>query len=370
MAFRPRSNPRRARRVLLVAGVVIAAGQLAAGLALDAAPPAVRFAQGDRVLGRASALDGAPFVLLLGSSRFWKADVGIASATLVETIGPEAPPIVQGAVLGGDPIVADYLLDRLLAQGSRPVLIAVEVSPEAVCYPAPWIAGQAVRFFTWREVAAWAPEIVARGKLAEVAAARFAPIDLYRRELLTWIVGREPPYLQVSESPVASDIRSRRRAQRAPAGEVRRLGSEPLDAPPPADRPPDAATLSGLRQVRSWLREYRLDGAAATALERFLGRARDAGIRIVLVAVPATSWLRALYTPHVERTFRDYMEGVSQRYGTEFVDYRARVPDRLFSDHYHLNARGGGAFARMLASEVLAPRWLEAIPMRRVGSPP
>ena len=124
------------------------------------------------------------------------------------------------------------------------------------------------------------------------------------------------------------------------------------------------------RTVRRWLRDYQLGGGAARALERFLARGRDAGIRIVLVAVPASSWLRELYTPAIERTFRDYMDRVSHRYGTEFVDYRARISDRFFSDHYHLNARGGAHFARMLASEVLAPRWLEASAIRRVGPSP
>jgi hypothetical protein len=62
VAPRPRSDPSRARRVLLVAGIIIGVGQLAAGLALDAAPPAVPFAQGDKVLDRASALHGVPFV--------------------------------------------------------------------------------------------------------------------------------------------------------------------------------------------------------------------------------------------------------------------------------------------------------------------
>lgn len=311
----------------------------------------------------------------MASSRFWRTDVAIATATLGETIGAATPPIVQGAVLGGDPVVADYVLENLLARGSRPALIAVEVSPEALSYPAPWVAEQAIRFFTWRDVVAWAPEIVARGKLAEVAAARFAPIGLYRRELLTWIVGRPPPFLRVPESSGADGVRPGRRAPPAGADDARRITPEALAGAhetavrPSADHPPNAATVSGIRQVRRWLHAYQLGGGAARALERFLARGRDAGIRIVLVAVPASSWLRELYTPAIEQTFRDYMDRVSQGDGAEFVDYRARIADRFFSDHYHLNARGGAVFARMLASEVLAPRWLEASSIRRVRPP-
>ncbi len=349
---RPRPDPARARRVLAMAGVVIVTGQLAAGLALDAAPPSVRFAEGARVLARARAVGDAPYVLLLGSSRFWKIDLDDARAALLETVGTGAPRVVQGAVLGGDAVVADYLLERILAEGSRPALIVTEISPETIGHPSNWIAGDAIRFFTWRDVLAWAPEIVARGKPGEVMTARFAPIDVYRRELLTWIVGRPPPYLSVA-SPGMDDA-SPPDEPRPTDGQVEPAPAVPNSTAPDGDRrQPNAATLSGLRQTRGWLRHYRL-GGEARALERFLARSRAAGIPVVLVGVPVSSWVRALYTPEVEQVFRDYMDRLSSGGDTEFVDWRARFADRFFADHHHLNARGGSLFARMLAGEVLA----------------
>jgi hypothetical protein len=342
---RPRPQATRSRSVLAVAAVVVVAGQLAAGLALDAAPPSVRFAEGARVVDRGRALGGAPYVLLLGSSRFWKIDLDAARDTLLETVGSAAPPIVQGAVLGGDGIVAEYLLDRLLADGSRPLLVLVEVSPETVGHPSNWIAGDAIRFFTWRDVVAWAPEIIARGKPGDVVTARFAPIDVYRRELLSWIVGRPPPYLSVASpevddaSPSVDAVENPRVAPGVPDGDRQR---------------PSAATLSGLRQTRGWLRHYRL-GGETQALDRFLARCRAAGIRVVLVGVPVSSWVRALYTPEVEHAFRAYVDQVTARGDADFVDYRARFADRYFVDHHHLNGQGGTLFARMLANEVVAP---------------
>src|SRR5262249_9666847 len=265
------------------------------------------------------------------------------------------PGIVRGAVLGGGAIVADSLLQPLLADGSHPVLIVAEISPETIGHPSNWIAGDAIRFFTWRDVAAWAPEIVVRGKPAEVAAARFAPIDVYRRELLSWIVGRPPPYLAVASPGMPGDGSSPPATQEG-HGSPAVPGSEPTDAGEERRDPgqPNAATLSGLRQTRSWLRGYRL-GGEARALERFLARSRVAGIPVVLVGVPVSSWVRELYTPEIEQAFHDYMDHLSARGDTEFVDYRARFPDRFFTDHHHLNDRGGSLFARMLASEVLAP---------------
>jgi len=345
----PRPDPARARRVLAILGVAIAAGQLAAGLALDAAPAKVRFVEGAKVLDRARAYGASPYVLLLGSSRFWQLDAGTAAAVLRETIGAGSPPVLKGAVPAGDPVVADFLLARLLAQGSRPALIALEVSPETIAYPTRWVADHAIRFFRWGDVAAWAPEIVLAGQARKVAAARFTPVQLYRRELLTWIAGASPPYLRVA-SPGDLDGASVRRPER-PAADV-----EPATEQPGRPRP-SAATLFGLRETRKWLRHYRLGGGAALALERLLARCHDATIPVVLVGVPVSSWVRELYTPEIERAFGEYMDRVSRRYGAEFVDDRARVPDRFFKDHHHLNRPGADFFVRMLAGEVLAPRW-------------
>ena len=340
--------------MLAVAGVVIAAGQLATGLALDAAPTKVRFAQGARVLERAGAVGGAGYVLLLGSSRFWELDPDTAAAVLRETAGAGSPPVIKGAVPAGDPVVADYLLERILTQGSRPALVALEVSPETVCYPTRWAADHAIRFFTWRDVAAWAPEIVLAGQARKLAAARFAPVQLYRRELLTWIAGAAPPYLRVAAAGKPD--------RTAPLVAHARLPSPPaangadMSGQPERLRP-NAATLFGLRETRKWLRHYRLDGGAARALEHLLARCQAAGIRVALVGVPVSSWVRELYTAEIEHAFGGYLDRVSRRYGAEFVDYRARIPDRFFRDHHHLNRRGADLFVRVLAGEVLAPRW-------------
>ncbi len=150
--------------MLAVAAIAVAVAQLAAGLALDTAPARVRFAHGARVLDQARALGGAPYVLLLGSSRFWQLDADTAAVALRETVGGDGPGLLKGAMPAGDPIVADYLIERLLAEGSHPRLIALEISPEIIANPSRWVAEHAVRFFTWRDVAVWTPEIVRAGK--------------------------------------------------------------------------------------------------------------------------------------------------------------------------------------------------------------
>jgi hypothetical protein len=271
---------------------------------------------------------------------------------------------VKGAVPAGDAVVADYLLPRLLARGDRPALVVLEISPETLARPSPWITDHTIRFFGWRDVASRLPEILSGDRTSRALAARLTPIHVYRRELLTWLTGRAPPYLAVppakpsvassSSAPVVA------RADASAPDAVARGDVDAVEAPPAdpeaAPRPRRvAATLRGVRQTARWLRHYRPDGAAALALDDVVARCREAGVPLVLVGVPVSSRVRALYTPEVERAFADVVER-ARRGGAEFVDYRATVPDRLFADHHHLNDRGSTVFAQTLAREVLAPR--------------
>lgn len=333
-----------------MAALTIAAGQLATGLTLDAAPPKVRFPEVGVVLAQAHAVGDASYLLLLGSSRFLRIDVGTVTEVLRAKMGDAHPPVVTGAVRAGDAVVALYLLEQLLAKGSRPAMIALEISPETLARPAPWVAEQAIRLFTWSDVAAWAPEILMGDRASRVAAARLAPVHTYRRELLTWLVGSPPPYLRVPRRPRAK-----------PSPQPAKPPAGPQAAPPPNVAPkaakdgPSGWTLIGLRQPRRWLRHYRPDGGEARCLERLLAHCHERGIPVVLVGMPVTSWVRDLYTPEVERAFGNVIDRVSRSYGTEFVDYRGRVTDDLFKDHHHLTQRGGALFSRTLADEVLVP---------------
>lgn len=339
-----RPDPSRARAALLAAGALFALGQLGVGLLLDRAPMDVRFAQGAKLLASADRMGGRPYALLLGSSRLRNVDVGELRSALAETLGSGAPPVLQGSVLAGDPIVADHLLERILARGGRPALVILEISPETLSTPAHWVDDHATRFFTWRDVAAWAPEILAAGQARKVLATRLLPVHVYRKELLGWLVGHPPPYLAApgpgapaSAHPFA-----------APASWT------PALAPPPE---PDERTLSGLARMREWLDGYRLGGGSLRSLERALERCRHHGVAVVLLDVPATSWLRALYTPEIEGPYRETMARLAATPGVRFLDYRTRIPDGLFEDHYHLDEEGGRVFGRMLAREVIAPAW-------------
>ncbi len=334
------------------------AGQLAVGLALDAGPTWVRFRQGDKVLRAAHSIAPQPFVALLGSSRFRDIELDALSDALGEATAAAPPPIVQGAVLAGDPVVYDFLLERLIAQGTPPTLAVLELSPETLSYPAHWIDKHVTRMFTWRDLPTWIGEVAARRTLGNLFEKRLQPIHVYRTELLGWLTLERGPYLRVPapDETLSEDGRETRRGPRIP------MGAHPivLATATSGERGIDAKTSSGLRRMRDWLEDYRLGGGATRSLESALARCRAAGVPVVLVGVPVTSWHRELYTPEILAAYEAYLGPLLEDAGVPYADYRERVPDSLFVDNHHLSDEGGAVFGRMLAHEVIAPAWQRA----------
>jgi hypothetical protein len=121
---------------------------------------------------------------------------------------------------------------------------------------------------------------------------------------------------------------------------------------------PTPNTVSGLRRVEKWLKDYRIGGSESRALASLLDRCQRAGIRAVLVVTPVTSFQRALYTPEIEGRFQAFLVELAVE-GADFsvVDHRSRVPDAYFEDNHHLDEEGGRYYGEILGREVLAPRW-------------
>jgi hypothetical protein len=344
--FRPRPDPARARRVLAAAAAAFLLGQLAVGAAWDHAPLYVRFPQGSKVVNSARRMGDAPYAALFGTSRFRNIDLDAVGVGLGPALAGATPRVFQASVLAGDPVIIDYLLREILAEGPAPALAVIEISPETLSYPAHWLMDHVTRIYTLRDVLGNLGEIAARGRLGDVAQRRLLPASVYRRELLTWLPGRPPPYLDANLPEVRRGARGLPR--RGPLG-------VPVSTAPPEPTP---KTVSGLRRVEKWLRDSRIGGSESRALAATLERCRRAGVRTVLVGVPVTSFQRALYTPEVEGRFQAFLlELALEGAQPSFVDYRARVPDALFEDNHHLNEEGGRYFGEILGREVIAPRW-------------
>ncbi|MFI5317520.1 MAG: hypothetical protein ACHQ6T_17600, partial [Myxococcota bacterium] len=241
-----RSEQTRSQRVFALTALLFLVAQLAVGVALDRAPLRVRFHEAAEALGRVRALGPTPDVLVFGSSRF-KAliDPAKVNARLRERLGEGAPRVTSLAFNGGDLIGTDILFSRVVAAGARPRMAIIELTPEWVRWPVPFINGQLLRAFTWRDVREWLPELLV-GTRSTLLCARLFPVYCYRSELLAWTVGRPPPYLEAPASP---------------------------GQPPPRAKADDPKHGTG-RWVRR-MRRYRVSERAVAVLERILTRCRD-----------------------------------------------------------------------------------------------
>lgn len=321
-------DPRRAKRVLGLGAAFFLAAQLAVGWLLDRAPLEVRFHEASAALARARALGPAPDVLVFGSSRFAALiHPKKVEARLRERLGERAPRVTALSFNGGDLIGSDILLGRVLAEGIRPKLAIIELTPEWVRLPVPFINGQLLRAFTWKDVGAWLPELVL-GTRSTLLCARLFPVYCYRNELLTWIVGRPPPYLAAPASARAEPARAR----------------------------PDDPKHGASRWARR-MRDYRVSARALRVLERVLDRCREAGIECVLVESPVTSAHREILDGQVSSTFREALARVQQERPVDFLDFSARLRDDGFRDSTHGNRIGGERFSAIVADEVIEPRW-------------
>jgi hypothetical protein len=335
MHVEPPSNPHRSAQILLLAAILFFSGELALGVYLDTAPLFVRFPEAAAVLERARTQNPPPDIVFFGSSRFMAA---IAPAEIDQDLrasrGRRIPAVFPMAVLGGDFVSTEFLLDRMLAEGVRPRIAVIEVSPDLVGRPPHLLSAQLERLFRWRDVWHWLPELF-EADWSALLTARIIPTYHYRKELLGWLVGRSPPYLSVPAPEFLS----------GPAGE-----------PPSATETPDDPT-HGVERWARWLRRFRISERCAEALERVLVRCQKEQMACILVEPPVASGHRALYGADVLTPYHALLERLGRDYGAPFVDFGARLPDSSFRDDSHVNRTGAIRFSALLASSLIEPLW-------------
>jgi hypothetical protein len=367
-----RTQRERSRRCLLLVGLLFLVGQLGVGLMLDWALPKIRFTDADNMVKGVAGLSRPPDIMFMGSSRFLGAiDIGELDKLMQASRGQQAPLLFNAAIPAADAFAMDYLLRLLISHGITPGMVVVEISPETVKVWGPWLDIQIARLITWQDMPDALPDFIARRRISRLLSSRLIPLYLYRKELLTWMIGSPPPYLTVASAATSPQPNS--------GAGVEELG------PPPAPEPGPSAMVAGLNRlaasdtlldpqqeldaaikksqsqapmVASWLRDYRIGGINAQHLESMLALLRDRKVPVILVGAPVCKLHFARYTPEINRKFLDYMAYLSRTYGCLFVDYRDRVPDEFFRDTYHVTKAGGLFFSRMFAREVLSEVWL------------
>jgi hypothetical protein len=357
---------RRARRILVAGAALFFGAQILVGLALDDAPLAVRFAPAEAELARLRSASPPPDVVFFGSSRFMTAiDATEITRTLAEAEGARGPHVERLAVMGSDVVSMAFLFDRMLEAGVRPRIAVLELSPEWLARPPHFLRAHLSRFFRWTDIAHWLPEILIR-EWDTLSRARLIPVYHYRRELLTWLVGRPPPYLAApAATPSARGT--------TPAGAEGVVGADPDAGPAPAAAPletvetaPGSAPnglLPGVpdRPAKRWqrrVRPYHMSERAEQTLAGLLARCRDERIRCVLVGPPLASGHRAIYGPDVAPQYGAFLSRLERELGVPFTEYADAADDAEFVDSSHLNDAGRRRFSAEIARSLVAPLWL------------
>ena len=349
-----KSRSRRGLRVLLWAGSIFALAQLGGGLLLDYCWPALRFPEVGRVLTQLRAREHMPEVVCMGSSR---SEGGFRTPIIDHVLQQflrQPPHTFNAAVNGGDPVVAEWLLERMLREGRHPGLLVLEVSPEFLSRRTPLLSQQVLRQMTWLDLPRYMPDAFLYTHPMRLITSRILPLYTHRyqiRRQLFLAALSNPASSQPQKSLVESDVEP---------CEDRDLVPPSVPVPP---APPQASTTPApVAYLSPSFKDFQLSHLETAALERLLRRCRDEKIEVQLLGFPLMEGCRALQTPEIDRVFLGYVHDLTAKYGCRFVDLRDRIPDYGFGDGLHVNDLGGEYFSQILAREVLIPLWRELHP--------
>jgi hypothetical protein len=348
----------RGLKVLLWMGLAYLCIQLVGGIILDYHLPQLRFPSATATFEALSRLPHAPEVICLGSSRF---GAGFVQQEIRDRLrrasGDSQVLVFNAAIEAGDLITAQYMLERILDQRIRPRVLVVEVSPETLARRSEWMGQHVARQLTWDTLPGHLEAIVRSGNLMRLLAARFLPLHVHRRQICRSLYDAS---VSLAKQLLNTQPQRKGKAKKRP----REVETTPDHGVPwevfkelTDDRHDPDRIQAGLPAIRRWLRNYRIGGSAADALDSILRAAKNEGIQVVLVGVPVAKAHRDLYEPAIEQAFMQHMNLVCKRFDCIFVDYRDRIPDELFLDNHHLTRAGGSAFSQLLAEEVLIPLW-------------
>lgn len=315
----PRRNARGRARLALAASAPALALLVAAVFAPRADEPAVEDAEYRARLRIARAARAEhpdrPLGVVLGSSRMANA---FAPELLSET---EGVYWVNGARYHSGPVLNRLTLHRLLRDGVRPDVVAVEVFP---------------LLFAQEHVRHFLDHITAR-ELGVVRGYADQPFE-YDREML--------------RSRVQSLFAPRDRATGPPPCNPR--GGDPRLR---AEVTPEERAFwldYSRRYFAPAFARVTVRAGADRALRDTLRTAADNGVRAVLLRAPEGPVFRSWYAPAALARFDAYLEGVAAEHGVPVVDARDWLEEDDFLDSHHALKRGAEKFTRRFARELAA----------------
>ncbi len=281
-----------------------------------------------------------PCVVMLGSSRTLNAfNAGLVEWRRAAARGPPAT-VYNFGLPGASSLAELVMLGRLLADGVRPEVLLVEVSPTFMTRPPDFGMFPAHRIWK-REVpllAAWLGQGEALG--AQWWHGRLVPCYTHREAILYSIC----PKLLAKESygPWFKQF--------DPAGWER------FDAQGFGPTFRHRALEHTRRELTRGLAEGRVSAVSRAALIQLVETCRHEGIRLVLVLPPVEAAFRSGDVLAAESETDALLDRLHDDYGVAFVDARDWVVEEHFFDSYHVLDAGASAFSERLTRQVLVPQ--------------
>ncbi|MFO0844833.1 MAG: hypothetical protein U0797_20950 [Gemmataceae bacterium] len=202
-----RASERRCRSSLAWGAALFLATQVGFSLGLDRFAPLARFPSARSVL-RAAQAGPPPSVVFFGSSRLGASlDAAEVNRLLRASLPSANVRALNAAVPAGDAISTEFLLGRLLEAGGPPDWVFVEVSPENLNDPGPWLGVQVTRQLGWKELPTHLPEAMRSNDGMRYLGSLLLPGHVHREAILgaaeEW---RRPPLPFREDSPAAGPI--------------------------------------------------------------------------------------------------------------------------------------------------------------------
>jgi hypothetical protein len=352
-----RSNGLRGRRAIAWAGLFFLLAQIGGSVLLDYVWTAVKFRSLTNNVAAIETWKRSPDLICLGSSRMGAAfRQDVVQDRLRQATGDSTLFVFNASIEGANLITMDYAMEKLLAAGARPRWVLLEIEPENLARCNRWHRFDALRMMAWHNFLDFAIESRRSGGFREIMMTRLLPLYHFRTQILTE-TGRA---LGLDAGPPQPSTGAAAQPESAGVPWTVYMAQKRDES-----MPPEVRTKIGLETFERWLVDYEIGGKPVEALARLIQRCQQAGAEVLLVAVPTSSTHRRVYTPEIDARFLAHMRQAQDSFGCRFVDYRDRVPDRLFQDSHHVLLEGGKLFSQQIASEVLAPLLAGSRPMAR-----
>jgi len=339
---------------MLCFAVALLLSPIPGGMLVDLCPLRFRFPEAAALLDGWRKTDPRSSVLLLGSSRMGSLmQSGELTADAQQATGDNSLLAFNASIPAADPVTADFLASKLLAEGRVPQIAIVEISPDFLARKNLFFSLTIKRQFTAGDLPRYLRDIFFSGPkdVSSLASSRLTPFYRHRTILFDWLMSNFTSTSGTAPSTI----------------------TVPSEIIPPSPTTPSTSSPEDISKNAAWeeslkaaaqiyarlLSNYQLEGATSAALEHTVAMLHAHGCKVILVELPLTAPFRAMQPPEILAQFPPYIRRLQEKYRCAYVNLWDRVPDAHFVDGHHVSKEGSREFSKIMAQEVIKPAWVK-----------